>query len=146
MDKLRLSTRLWTDSTSASYIGARASFLPRPGLALSSPPNRHLCTGRRENTTAQYLSWKTAVETDCWETSPQEQAANPACAEKVTQLGDDWPEFQEGVRAWYNVSETACRNAGKPVVFVSMEEYLAPKWQTYTQEVDVLMRAKVKLP
>mmetsp|Transcript_10054 Transcript_10054/g.24019 ORF Transcript_10054/g.24019 Transcript_10054/m.24019 type:complete len:294 (-) Transcript_10054:128-1009(-) len=101
---------------------------------------------RRENTTAQYLSWKTAVETDCWETSPQEQAANPACAEKVTQLGDDWPEFQEGVRAWYNVSETACRNAGKPVVFVSMEEYLAPKWQTYTQEVDVLMRAKVKLP
>jgi len=74
---------------------------------------------RRENTTAQYLSWKTAVETDCWETSPQEQAANPACAEKVTQLGDDWPEFQERVRAWYNVSETACRNAGKPVVFVS---------------------------
>jgi len=100
---------------------------------------------RRENTTAQYLSWKTAVETDCWETTPQEQAANPACADKVTQLGDDWPEFQEKVRAWYNVSETACREAGKPVVFVSMEEYLAPKWQTYKQEVE-RMRAKVKLP
>ena len=100
---------------------------------------------RRENTKAQYLSWKTAVETDCWETTPQEQAANPACADRVTQLGDDWPEFQEKVRAWYNVSETACREAGKPVVFVSMEEYLAPKWQTYKQEVE-RMRAKVKLP
>ena len=88
---------------------------------------------------------KTAVETDCWETTPQEQAANPACADRVTQLGDDWPEFQEKVRAWYNVSETACREAGKPVVFVSMEEYLAPKWQTYKQEVE-RMRAKVKLP
>ena len=112
---------------------------------LTPPPPPPPPPGRRENTTAQYLSWKTAVETDCWETSPQEQAANPACADKVTQLGDDWPQFQEKVRAWYNVSETACRKAGKPVEWVSMETYLAPKWQTYKQEVE-RMRAKVKLP
>jgi LPS sulfotransferase NodH len=100
---------------------------------------------RRENITAQYLSWKTAEETDCWETTPAEQAANPACAEKVTTLGKDWPDFQERVRAWYNVSETACRKAGKPVEFITMEKYLAPKWQTYAQEV-ARMRARVKQP
>lgn len=100
---------------------------------------------RRENTTAQYLSWKTAEETDCWETTPAEQAANPACAEKCTTLGEDWPAFQERVRAWYNVSETACRKAGKPVEFISMEKYLAPKWQTYAQEV-ARMRVRVEQP
>ena len=132
------------------HIQVRA---PHAGLAslltLGSPfphPRPAFSTlRRRENITAQYLSWKTAEETDCWETTPAEQAANPACAEKVTTLGKDWPDFQERVRAWYNVSETACRKAGKPVEFISMEKYLAPKWQTYAQEV-ARMRVRVEQP
>ena len=38
-----------------------------------------------------------------------------------------------------------CRKAGKPVEFITMEKYLAPKWQTYAQEV-ARMRARVKQP
>jgi hypothetical protein len=53
----------------------------------------------------------------------------------VTALGDDWPEFQARVNEWYTVSEASCRAMGKPVTFLSMEDYLAPQWQTYEQEV-----------
>ena len=98
--------------------------------------------GRRENTTAQYLSWKTAVTYGCWATSPQKQAADPSCAERVTELGNDWPQFQIQVDEWYAKSEASCRAAGKPVTFLSMEDYLAPRWQTYEQEVAKLARSK----
>ena len=33
------------------------------------------------------------------------------------------------------MSEASCRAMGKPVTFLSMEDYLAPQWQTYEQEV-----------
>ena len=68
------------------------------------------------------------------------QAALPNCAKKVTELGDDWPEFQTRVDEWYATSEASCRAAGRPVTFLSMEEYLAPQWQTYAQEVAKLRR------
>ena len=98
--------------------------------------------GRRENTTAQYLSWKTAVTYGCWATSPQKQAADPSCAERVTELGNDWPQFQIQVDEWYAKSEASCRAAGKPVTFLSMEDYLAPRWQTYEQEVAKLAHSQ----
>ena len=98
--------------------------------------------GRRENTTAQYLSWKTAVTYGCWATSPQKQATDPSCAERVTELGNDWPLFQIQVDEWYAESEASCRAAGKPVTFLSMEDYLAPRWQTYEQEVAKLARSE----
>ena len=109
----------------------------RPRQAQVSPPRglHHFPVGRRHNTTAQYLSWKTAKETGCWESNPRKQAAHPACAKKITALGDDWPEFQARVNEWYAVSEASCRAMGKPVTFLSMEDYLAPQWQTYEQEV-----------
>lgn len=96
---------------------------------------------RRENTTAQYLSWKTAVTYDCWATDPRKQAADPDCAKRVTELGDDWPQFQTRVDKWYAKSEASCRAAGRPVTFLSMEDYLAPQWQTYEQEVAKLARS-----
>ena len=98
--------------------------------------------GRRKNTTAQYLSWKTAVTHGCWATDPHKQAADPRCAERVTELRDDWPQFQTRVDQWYATSEASCRAAGRPVTFLSMEDYLAPRWQTYEQEVAKLTRNK----
>ena len=44
---------------------------------------------RRRNTTAQYLSWKTAVATGCWQHSASANEDSPACAAstRVTALG-----------------------------------------------------------
>jgi len=95
-----------------------------------------------KNTTAQYLSWKTAVTHGCWATDPHKQAADPRCAERVTELRDDWPQFQTRVDQWYATSEASCRAAGRPVTFLSMEDYLAPRWQTHEQEVAKLTRNK----
>jgi len=58
------------------------------------------------------------------------------------ELGDDWPQFQTHVDEWYAKSEASCRAAGKPVTFLSMEDYLAPRWQTYEQEVAKLARSE----
>jgi len=86
---------------------------------------------RRRNTTAQYLSLKTALATGCWATTPEQQALDPRCqsSDKVTQLGDDWPAFKAKADGWYNASREACRAAGKPTREVHMEDYLEPRWQ-----------------
>ena len=63
---------------------------------------------RRQNVSAQYLSWKRASTYGggCWGTRPEEQRD---CREKApTIIGDDFEEFKRQYTEWYLSVEEAC--------------------------------------
>ena len=81
---------------------------------------------RRRNTTAQYLSWRTAENSGCWDADAGH--LDQACSqhrEKATTLGDDWPAFAWAAKEWYAAGEAACVAAGRPVVHMDTESYIA---------------------
>ena len=50
--------------------------------------------------------------------------------------------YESRLKKWQTAA-TAARKAGKPVEFITMEKYLAPKWQTYAQEVARMRASEV---
>ena len=77
---------------------------------------------RRQNVSAQYLSWKRASTYGggCWGTRPDEQRD---CHEKApTIIGDDFEEFKRKYTEWYLSVEKAC--VGRTIVQWTTEGYL----------------------
>jgi len=85
---------------------------------------------RRANTTAQYLSYKYAMTTGCWETTPAMQAIAPQCQQpKDYTLHDDWPDFRHGADRWFDQAAALAAHSGKPTMRMEMESYLqAQPW------------------
>lgn len=77
---------------------------------------------RRQNVTAQYISWKRASTYGggCWGTQPTEQRD---CREKApTEIGEDFEEFKRKYTEWYLRVEKAC--VGRTIVQWTTEGYL----------------------
>ena len=77
---------------------------------------------RRQNVSAQYLSWKRAITFggNCWGVTP---LAQRYCNNtRPVTLGNDFPAFQQRVARWYLEVEEAC--VGKTVVTLTMEGHL----------------------
>ena len=77
---------------------------------------------RRQNVSAQYLSWKRASTYGggCWGTRPDDQRD---CHEKApTIIGDDFEEFKRKYTEWYLSVEKAC--VGRTIVQWTTEGYL----------------------
>ena len=77
---------------------------------------------RRQNVSAQYLSWKRAVTFggSCWGVTP---LAQRYCnSTRPVTIGNDFPAFQQRVASWYLEVEEAC--VGKTVVKLTMEGHL----------------------
>lgn len=77
---------------------------------------------RRQNTTAQYLSWKRALLLGgaCWGTDPSMQLH---CRGRSVSIGAYFGHFENFYTKWYKKVEQACNK--KVVVQLTTESYLA---------------------
>ena len=76
---------------------------------------------KRDNVTAQYLSWKRAVSTGCWAINPDAQ--NATCSPWVPTVdAQELVRFRGARDAWYARVDRAC--AARPTIQLLMEETL----------------------
>ncbi len=101
----------------------------------------------RANTTAQYLSWRYATTTGCFQTGPttnetsewrrkyrEEKCSKP----KDPTLHDDWPQFRRDKERWFERASAVVHEVGKPLTRWTMEQFLQTHpWSPTTMKMMV---------
>lgn len=107
-------------------VPCRVGFKLFPGHAMQPEVAATMATTciilRRQNTTAQYLSWKRALLLGgpCWGTDPPRQLH---CRGRSVSIGADFGNFEEFYARWYSKVAQAC--AANAVLQLSTEAYLS---------------------
>ena len=143
--KTRMSVRrvahddAWTHSHHRCQAGFKLMpahpLAPRTGALLAST----CVLLRRENVTAQYISWRRAITQGCWATTPKLRrncSARPVHVEPTSLA-----RFAQRGERWWAEVQAACAAARRPLVLLSMERFvsgeydlkaLADAWMTFS--------------